>query len=284
MIPTMAVRIRPMTAADVDGATAALIRGDWGERRTWFAFAVEHPGCDPFVAADGDEVVGTGVATRHGSVGWVGTIYVAPGWRRQGLGAALSLVVCEALEAAGCRTLVLAASTEGRPVYERLGFRESAWYRVLEHEGLDPAAAGPPDPDVRAFIAEDLAAAGVLDRAATGEDRALTIAACAREPGGLALAASNGPLRAFALRAPWGGVATISPSIDDAVRMLRARLRVAGPGHAVRTGLVDVNVAGLDRLGQDGWTEIRRIVRMERGEPIAWHPEAIWGQWGFAVG
>jgi predicted N-acetyltransferase YhbS len=284
----MTVRIRPMTAADVDGATAALLRGEWGERRTWFEFAVSHPACDAFVAAEGDEVLGTGVATRHGPVGWVGTIYVVPERRRQGLGDALSRVVCEALEAAGCRTLVLAASTEGRPVYARLGFTETAWYRIVEQDGLAPDEAGdeagPPDPDVRPFTADDLPAAGRLDRAATGEDRALTIAACSREPGGLALAGPDGVLRAFALRAPWGGVATIAPAMEDAVRILRARLRVAGPGHPVRTGLVDSNVEGLTRLAREGWVEVRRIVRMERGAPVDWHPEAIWGQWGFAVG
>jgi hypothetical protein len=188
------------------------------------------------------------------------------------------------LERAGCRSLVLAASTEGRPVYERLGFIERAWYRVFEHDGLRPEEAGPPDPDVRPFTPGDLPAANALDRAATGEDRALTIAACAREPGGLALAAPGGPLRAWALRAPWGGVATIAPGIDDGLRMLRARLRVAGPHHPVRTGLVESNHRGIERLVGDGWSEVRGIVRMERGDPVDWRPDAIWGQWGFAVG
>jgi GNAT superfamily N-acetyltransferase len=273
-----------MTEADVDGATAALLRGDWGERRTWFEFAVRHPACDAFVAADGDEVVGTGVATRHGTAGWVGTIYVTPERRRQGLGVALSQAVCEALEAAGCRTLILAASTEGRPVYERLGFEERAWYRVFEHDGLATDEAGPADPAVRAFTTADLPAARRLDRAATGEDRALTLAACASEPGGLALAGADGILRGFALRAPWGGVATIAPAPDDALRILRARLRAAGPGHLVRTGLVASNTDGITRLQGEGWVEVRGIVRMERGEPVDWHPNAIWGQWGFAVG
>jgi hypothetical protein len=34
----------------------------------------------------------------------------------------------------------------------------------------------------------------------------------------------------------------------------------------------------------EGWTEIRRIVRMQRGTPLDWHPDWIWGQLNFALG
>ncbi len=279
----MPVTIRPMTSVDVAPAAAAVLRGDWGERSSWFAFAVEHPSCDPVVAVDGDEIVGTGVGTRHGAVGWVGTIFVAPERRGQGLGLELSRVVADGLVAAGCRSLVLAATPAGRPVYERLGFAETDAYVVLAHDGVPSTALTPVDPDIRPFARPDLHQALTLDRAATGEDRSAVLAAMIDLPGGLALCDARGSLRGFVLRGPWPGGATIAPDPDDALCIARARL-AAHPNGRVVTGLLASNRGGLERFAADGWTEIRRVVRMERGEALDWRPDWIWGQLSFALG
>jgi GNAT superfamily N-acetyltransferase len=127
-----------MTAADVDEATDALLRGDWGDRRTFFAFAVAHPACDAIVAVDGDRIVGTGVGTRSGPVGWVGTVFVEAERRGAGLGTALTERICDGLEAAGCRTLALVATEQGRPLYERLRFEVVDWYVTVEREAPRP--------------------------------------------------------------------------------------------------------------------------------------------------
>jgi GNAT superfamily N-acetyltransferase len=144
-----------MTSADVAPASAAVLRGDWGERGAWYAFAVEHHSCDAIVAVDGHEIVGTGVGTRHGAVGWVGTIYVVPERRGEGLGRELSRVVADGLEAAGCRTLVLTATPAGRPIYERIGFAVTDAYVVFEHTGgADDAVA--PDAGIGRLSTADL--------------------------------------------------------------------------------------------------------------------------------
>jgi ribosomal protein S18 acetylase RimI-like enzyme len=49
-------------------------------------------------------------------------VYVAPAWRRRGVGEALMRAVLDALAARGIRRIVLHASDNGRPLYERLGF------------------------------------------------------------------------------------------------------------------------------------------------------------------
>jgi predicted N-acetyltransferase YhbS len=284
----MSVRIRPMTTADVDRATEALIRGDWGERREWGRFVVRHPGCIPFVAVDGDDVVGTGVGTVHGTVGWVGTIYVVPELRRRGIGLELSRLACERLEGAGCRTLVLAATPEGRGAYERLGFEEASWYRMFGRDGVGSARLEEVEtvgnPRLRPVRAEDLPAIAALDASVTGEDRTATLRACLGTPGGLVLGGGDAALDGFFLRAPWHGAALIAPDPDDALALLHARLRDAGPGHPVRAGILEENEDGRRRLSEAGFAEQRRIVRMHRGEPLRWRPEAIWGQLGFALG
>lgn len=308
----MTPSIRPMLPSDLDATVAAGLAGGWGDRRAWLEFALGHAECDPLVAVDGGEVVAMGVGTRNGPAGWVGTIFVVPERRREGIGLAISAAACERLQAAGCRTLLLVATTMGRPVYERLGFHEAGWYRAFEAPardapgggddhaaamaGGDRAAASAGGSDaaasadenargvIRPFGPADVPEAARLDSAATGEDRLRLLAAFAAIPGGLSLRAPDGELRGFVCRAPWGGGATVAVSIREAERLLAARRASAEPGHRVRAGVLGSNEAGVRRLTELGWTEVYRVVRMQRGDALAWRPERLWGQFNFAVG
>src|SRR5450756_1781530 len=93
--------VRPMLPVDVAAAADAVRRGDWGDREAFFRFATGHPNCRPILAERDGEIVGTGIATVSGRVGWVGTIWVAPAVRRRGLGRALTEAVIEELEDSG---------------------------------------------------------------------------------------------------------------------------------------------------------------------------------------
>jgi GNAT superfamily N-acetyltransferase len=270
-----------MTPDDVEAASAAMLASDWGDRREWFEFAVRHPACHVIVAEVDGQPVGTGVATINGSVGWIGTIWVAPAWRRRGLGMALTQGPIDAAEAAGCRTLVLVATEAGRPMYERLGFEVQTWYRIVEAPGLDGGAV---DPRIRSFRTSDLATMAALDAAATGEDRAHLLEAFATPDSTRVLEREDGSLGGFVVRAPWGGGATIAPRFEDAEAILHARRVAGGPGKRVRAGLLGDNEAGLERLSAAGWTEAWRAPRLIRGEPLAWDPAAIWGQFNHALG
>ena len=46
-------RLRPMTPADIEPAAAAILADDWGDRRSWFEFAVASTHCRTFVAEAG---------------------------------------------------------------------------------------------------------------------------------------------------------------------------------------------------------------------------------------
>ena len=277
-----------MTSVDVEAATALILREEWGDRRTWFEFATSQAECRPVVAESGGAIVGTGVGTANGSVGWVGTIFVAPEHRRAGLGRALTEAVCDDLAAAGCRTLVLVSTSEGLPLYENLGFRIQTHYRILEAPGLAPvdgegpvAAAGPV---VRAFEPGDLGAMSALDAAATGEDRAHALRRFASPTSARVLARPDESVAGFVVRAPWGGGATIAADPDDAIRILEARRLAAGPGGRVRVGIVEENAAGLARLEREGLHPVWSAPRMVRGEPLEWRPDWIWGQFNHALG
>ncbi len=280
-------RLRPMHPADLGPTVAAILADEWGDRRAWFAFAMDSPACRVFVAEDGDgAIAGTGVATINGPVGWVGTIWVAPAQRGRGLGRALTEATIDAADAAGCRTLVLVATDRGRPLYEGLGFEVQTWYRTMEAPGLVAEATDTSENGasrIRPFRTEDVAAIAALDRVATGEDRRSVITDLA-SPDGTRVLENDGSIGAFVIRAPWGGGATVAPRVEDALAILHGRRQAAGPGKRVRCGILAENAGGADALAADGWTEAWRAPRLIRGEPLDWHPDHIWGQFNHAMG
>jgi GNAT superfamily N-acetyltransferase len=275
--------IRPMTAADTEPAAELLRRGDWGERLVFFDWAIGQPTVVPLVADRDGEVVGTGVGSVHGSVGWVGTIFVEPARRGSGLGRAVTRAVIDELEARGCRTLVLIATSMGRPVYERVGFDVLDDQVRFSIDGL-PADAGPPDPLVRPYATGDFEAVATLDRFATGEDRRAVLASLLAPSSTWVADAPDGAVRGYLARAPWRGGALIAPDPDDALRLLEMRRRSTGVSGKAGAGLLGCNQVGRERLRAAGWHEEGSGVRMIRGEPLDWHPEAIWGQFNGALG
>jgi len=275
-------RIRPMVQADIDPIVELFLRQEWGDRRLNLEFVTSHPETKPFVADADGVVVGTGVASLNGSVAWIGTIFVDPGWRRHGVGLELTRATIDAAEAAGCQTLVLVATSAGQPMYERLGFEVQTWYRILEAPGLP--SDEPVDPRIRPFEPRDLAAIAALDASATGEAREHLLRAFATLDSARVLDTGDGALGGFVVRAPWGGGATIAPDLDDARAILQARRIAQGPTGRVRAGLLAENEGGLERLLADGWTDSWRAPRLVRGDSMTWHPEAIWGQFNHALG
>ncbi len=278
-------RLRPMTAADLEAVVSGILADDWGDRREWFAFAVDHPGCRVFVAeADDGSVVGSGVTTLNGSVAWIGTIWVAAAWRGRGLGTALTQATLDAAEAAGCRTQVLVATSRGRPVYERLGFELAATYVTMEAPGRGGTIRTPGTERVREAGSADLPTMTAIDRAATGEDRAHLLAAFLAPGTTRVVTGPNGAVRGFMIRPPWGGGATIAADPDDAFALLDARRDDYPADRLVRCGTLAANEPGLARLHEAGWTEAWRAPRLHRGAPLDWQPSAIWGQFNHAMG
>jgi len=276
--------LRAMSPADVEPATEMILRNDWGVRRDWLEFATSQADCFPVIAEANGTVVATGVGTANGAVGWIGTIFVEPAWRGQGLGRAITQSIIGSLDGAGCRALALVATNEGRQLYERMGFEVQTQYRILQAVGLPPIDA--PD-GVRSFQADDLPALIALDREGTGEDRTHAITRFAAPETTRVLVnptRDSDGLDAFVIRAPWGGGATVARTPEAALRVITARRRAAGPEGRVRVGLLDENAEGMARLTEVGFRLLWSAPRMVRGEPREWHPEWIYGQFNHAMG
>ena len=277
--------IRPMEADDVERAADVMIGGGWGDRSRFLRFTLDHPGCVPLVAEVEGAVVGTGVATANGPVGWVGMIFVDEALRGRGIGTALTEAVVTALKGAGCASFALIATPLGRPIYERLGFRAEMDYRVIAAAGLGlTRGPAPGAPRLRPFTTDDLPAVLALDRAATGEDRAHLLLGIVEPATTVVALDPEGRVAGFEARAPWGGHPTIAPGLADGVRLLEDRRARTAAGVEARTALPEANRAGLTALADLGWRDERGLVRMVRGAPIRWQPNGVWGQFSYAIG
>lgn len=285
-------RIRPMEPDDVDPAADVMIGGGWGDRRRFLRFTLDHQGCVPLVAELDDRVVGTGVATINGRVGWVGMIFVDEALRGRGIGSALTEAVIAELEGAGCASFALLASPLGRPIYERLGFRTDGPYRIVASSGLglaggDASVASdrPADgPRLRPFAPVDLAAIVELDRAATGEDRDHLLRAALDPSGTVVALGPDGAVVGYEAHPAWGTHPAIAPGLADGVRLLEDRRARTAAGVEARTAIPEANRAGLTALENLGWRAERELIRMVRGAAIDWRPDAIWGQFNNAIG
>jgi ribosomal protein S18 acetylase RimI-like enzyme len=275
--------VRPMTAADTAPAADLLRRGDFGDRSEFFEWAVTRPTIGLFVAERDGAIVGTGVGSAHGPVGWVGVIFVASGARGEGLGRRITRTVIERLEEAGCRSQVLIASPMGRPIYEREGFRVIERQIRFTIDGLS-AADDPGDPRVRAFASADAEAVLTLDRAVTGEDRSAVIRELVTPASTIVAIGPEGVARGYLARAPWRGGAVIAPDPDDALRLLERRRHATGSSGKAGAGVLSENAIARARLRAAGWLEELGGVRMLRGEPLDWQPNQIWGQFNGALG
>jgi GNAT superfamily N-acetyltransferase len=272
-----------MLPSDVDQAADMILRHDWGVRREFLAFATTQPACTPLVAEVDGVIVGTGVGTANGAVGWIGTIFLAPDWRGHGLGRAITQAIIDRLVSAGARTLVLVATADGRRLYEKMGFEVQTRYRIFEAPGVSATRHGSASA-VRPFQPGDLEAMFALDREGTGEDRAHVVQRFATPDSTKVFLLPDGSIDGFVIRAPWGGGATVARSFESAAAIIAERRVRAGPGGRVNVGLLQENEDGIARLAEVGFSPRWAAPRMIRGAPMAWHPEWIWGQFNHAIG
>ncbi|MEX1022549.1 MAG: GNAT family N-acetyltransferase [Dehalococcoidia bacterium] len=88
-----------------------------------------------YLGSVASEPVATASVYHTGDVAGLYFVCTAPGARRRGIGAAMTWHACREAREVGARKAVLTASSMGRGVYERLGFRECCQIAVME---LDP--------------------------------------------------------------------------------------------------------------------------------------------------
>ncbi|MBB4350774.1 GNAT family N-acetyltransferase [Aliirhizobium cellulosilyticum] len=110
-------------------------------------------------------VVGTALVTPYGSdCATINMVIVDSAMRGRGLGRRL---MDAALAIGGARPLRLIATSDGLPLYEKLGFGQTG--AILQHQGIVASARS--SANTQAVTADDLPAITALDRQAFGADR-----------------------------------------------------------------------------------------------------------------
>jgi len=223
------------------------------------------------VAERRGEIVGTGAGLRFGATGWIGGLGVEPGSRRRGIASRLTGQVVDWLRDHGAETLLLQATGQGRPVYEQLGFVAEGAYRMWSVPPSRRARRREAHRGVRALRASDLDAVLELDRAVTGEDRALAVRG-AWASGGYVL--DDGQLRGYHLHTPWGPGPTVAADREAGLALIDAAQRV---DESVRVGVPEANVPAVDAMTQRGYEEVAGTQRMRLGPEVQWRPDLIFG-------
>jgi GNAT superfamily N-acetyltransferase len=272
-----------MRPADFEPAWRAILDGGWGDRRPALSFCLRFPLADVYVAEAGDgSIVGTSIAARHGSTGWIGLVFVAPALRGQGLGRRLTEVALQRLRELGCRSVLLAASDLGLPIYQRLGFLPFGAYTILTRE-----AAGlevPHHPDVRPLQPAELDAVCRLDQRVSGEDRRAAIATLGGRHGQGWVLGSADEVRGYALRTPWGLGPAVASDPAHGRLLLDVLLRHRHTAPRVSVTVPTDNHLARAHLAAHGFQEQRSLPRMVLGEPVPWRPEAMWAIFNFMLG
>lgn len=121
-------KLAPHLEAPLREATASYL-GDALARGEYLAWVAEDPGARAVIAGAGVQLRPILPRPPEGSADLelgpeaiVLNVYVEREWRRRGVAAALMRALLDDLAVRRIRRIVLHASAEGRPLYERLGF------------------------------------------------------------------------------------------------------------------------------------------------------------------
>ncbi|MCM2394477.1 GNAT family N-acetyltransferase [Rhizobium sp. S95] len=235
----------------LEGALALSRQAGWPHRLEDWQMALALS--EGFVAVDDSgRVVATVLVTSYKKdCATINMVIVDEAMRGRGLGRKL---MDAALSLAGERPLRLVATTDGLPLYQKLGFQETG--TVLQFQGPASPVAAPAN--VHAASPADIPAIAELDRQAFGADREGLIAYLANV-GRFAVIRQGGKVSGFAALRDFGRGELVGPvvasDLDDASALI-SHFAAGRPGAFLRidttldTGLAPVlSGLGLQHVG-----------------------------------
>lgn len=264
------LRVRTMLPADLPFADSLRALVGWNQTLAdWQRFLrMEPQGC--FLAEWDGAPAGTATTVVYGpDLAWIGMVLVHPEYRRRGIGGSLLLTCIEHLQVLGVRCIKLDATPEGRPVYEKVGFRDEWTLRRWEADLPSPAPRAP-DARIRAWAEVGAPLLDLLDAQAFGVSRReLMIAlvgqshsalACESRPG---TPSGCGMLRQGARALYLGPIS--ATSAEAGIALIGA---LTGQGRAGRVfwDIPDPNTAAVGWAERHGFNVQRVLTRMWLGD------------------
>lgn len=280
-------KIRQLNATDIAASLELSALAGWNQTaEDWRMLLLLAPeGC--FGLEVQDRLVATTTLICYGKqLGWIGMVLTHPEFRGHGFAKRLLEHVLQRADAAGIRTLKLDATDQGRPLYEKHGFKSE---RAIERWGAEcneVGAAGYADLDSRRL----------LDTKAFGVDRSVCLEVLASR--GRCIWTAAGFLMTRA-----GRVASyLGPCVARDVEVARylfsqfsqQQREVKGPMYSrkpeVRQSrnwywdLLPDNRTAIEIANELGFTPKRQLTRMVRGKDFHGRDELVYAIAGFEIG
>ncbi|OAP42177.1 GNAT family N-acetyltransferase [Sinorhizobium saheli] len=255
---TETVTLAPFEAHHLDGALALSRAAGWAHRREdWKLIWSISEGR---VALAGDRVVGTALMTPFGDTcSAINMIIVDESQRGRGLGRQLTTAV---IDLAGDRECRLTATSDGLPLYEKLGF--VATHQIVRHQGVVGRVGAPEN--VEWIGADAMPAIKALDRAAFGADRDALHDALAKE-GPFAVVRNGDNIVAFAATRPFGMGEVVGPVVAENAEQARDLIAFILSGKEGRFVRIDVPEQSCLSSWLEGWGLVHEggVIAMVRG-------------------
>jgi ribosomal protein S18 acetylase RimI-like enzyme len=279
--------LRDATLDDLDAIAALRKSVDWTTHEWALRLVIERPGARCLVATDpGGAVVAVGSGIVYGPLGFVGNMIVSSGQRRRGVGSAILEALTRYLEDAGCTRLEMNATTDGRPLYERHGFRSIGRSSAAE---IRSGAALVRDPSVstRRLGPDDLDALAAYDRPRFGGDRRALLAALLADDAATVVLAERGgaPVGFGCVRHDTPRMGPLVAEDPPAAETLLAEaFELLPPDTLVRLSLPPNNRPGAEWLRGIDATVEPWDGRMARGDALPRREETLYGMTVGALG
>jgi len=220
--------LRPMHAGDLAAMHGLAQQMSWPHRPEDCAQLLALG--DGIVAVDATGLtVGVGLRWSFGrDVGTIGLVLVAPDRQGRGIGRALMKAL---IADSGSRALMLNATAEGLPLYEKLGFVSTGLVR--QHQGRLSVLPPAPEVPLRRAVPADRANLCALDAAAFGADRSALIGSLLAS-GDAWLVDRAGQPSGFAILRAFGRGMIVGPVVasneDEAIALVAGAAEAAPPG------------------------------------------------------
>lgn len=266
------ITIEPFALDDLEFDLAELEPADWdfmAARIRW------HLSTDYAIALKsifGEALVsGMGLAIAHQGTGWIGDRLMQPRFCGPELETALVTALLQQLEAKGCTTVSVLADEQAVPVFGALGFVPEGPYVTYGGGQCEV----PTLDEVELFEPHHSLGVLRLDKLASGEDRRTLISE--HFYASRIFVKNNKVLGNYMVLLGEGAILAENPFAGE--ELLRWHLP-----HVSEITLPEANTLAVDFLKDRKYTEVRRTLRMVRGEKLNWRPEMVWGRVGSNLG
>ncbi len=237
------IRIREMTTADIDFATALTRAAGWSSESmdVFSAFLENDPrGC--FIAEAGSERAGVCVATKYVTNGFIGELIVSNTMRVLGVGPMLFQKALDHLLAGQMESIYLDGDLNAVSYYESMGFRKIC--RSLRFRGK---IKGKKHAYVRRLRPDDIEPLCAMDRELFGDDRGFFLRRRAESFPELCLVSEKeGQLSGWIMARPGDGLLAVGPwaalnGQEDAASLLEQLANENGTA-VFRIGVLEKNL------------------------------------------